>query len=60
MFPMFPTVPDQLPSARHDRLCRDTLRDFSSKQHDKGRASSAIFEAFMNMYMKWVVRPLEP
>jgi hypothetical protein len=51
IFPMFPTLLDPVPWARNIRLCTDILRNFSSKQRDKGHTSSAIFGAFINMYM---------
>ena len=50
-FPMFSTVPQQAPSVQHVRLCMDILRRFSSEQREIGHTPSAIFEAFMNMYM---------
>src|SRR5262249_47125563 len=50
-FPMFSTVRQQVPSAEHVRLCTGALRRFSSEQREAGHTLSAIFEAFINMYM---------
>jgi hypothetical protein len=50
-FPMFSTVPDQVPSARHVRSCTASLRRFSSEKREAGHTLSAIFGAFMNMYL---------
>jgi hypothetical protein len=50
-FPMFPTVPNKVPSTQHLRSCKDTLRGFSCEKREAGRTLFAIFEAFMNMYM---------
>lgn len=50
-FPMFSTVPDQVPSTQHVRSCAVTLRRFSCEKREVGHPSSAIFGAFMNMYM---------
>jgi hypothetical protein len=50
-FPMFPTTPDQVPSTQHFRACKVTLRRFSCEKREAGHTPSAIFGAFMNMYM---------
>jgi hypothetical protein len=50
-FPMFPTVPDQVPSTQRRRACKDTLRRFSGEKREAGHTPFAIFEAFMNMYL---------
>jgi hypothetical protein len=50
-FPMFSTVPDQVPSARHVCSCTATLRRFSCEKREVGHTPSAIFGAFMNMYL---------
>jgi hypothetical protein len=52
-FPMFPTVPDQVPSTQRLRSCKDTLQRFSCEKREAGHTAFAIFEAFLNMYM-WV------
>ena len=52
-FPMFSTVPEQVPSTQHVRFCKDTLRRFSCEKREAGHTAFAIFEAFLNMYM-WV------
>jgi hypothetical protein len=59
-FPMFSTVPDQVPSTRHVRSCEATLRRFICEKREVGHTPLAIFLAFMNMYITWVLRPLEP
>jgi hypothetical protein len=51
-FPMFATVPDQVPSTQHYRSCKDTLRGFSCKKREAGHTPFAIFQAFINMYMR--------
>jgi len=50
-FPMFPTVPNQVPSTQHLRSCKDTLQRFSCEKREAGHTHFAIFQAFMNMYM---------
>jgi len=50
-FPMFSTVPDQVPSAQHVRSYKATLRRFSCEKREAGHTTSAIFGAFMNMYL---------
>jgi hypothetical protein len=52
-FPMFPTVPNQVPSTQQFRACKDRLRQFSCEKREGGHSRFAIFQAFMNMYM-WV------
>ena len=50
-FPMFPTVPNQVPSTQHLRSCKDTMRAFSCEKREAGHTPFAIFQAFLNMYM---------
>jgi hypothetical protein len=50
-FPMFSTVPDQVPPAQDVRSCKAILRRFSCEKREVGHSLSAIFGAFMNMYM---------
>jgi hypothetical protein len=60
-FPMFSTVPDSLPSAEHVRGCKTTLRRFICEKRKVGHTDSAIFEAFINMYMSvgsWAIGAL--
>jgi hypothetical protein len=52
-YPMFPTVPNQVPSTQRLQSCKDALRRFSCEKRDAGHTPFAIFEAFLNMYM-WV------
>ena len=51
-FPMFPTVPDEVPSTQYLRFCKDTLQSFSCEKREAGHAPFAVFEAFLNMYMR--------
>jgi hypothetical protein len=51
-FPMFSTVPDQVPSTQHIRGCKATLRRFIREKREVGHTLSTIFGAFMNMYMR--------
>jgi hypothetical protein len=51
-FPMFSTVPDQVPSLQDVRSCKTILRQFSREKREGGRTSFAIFLALMNMYMR--------
>lgn len=50
-FPMFSTVPNQAPSERNFCSCTATLRRFSCEKREIGHTPSAIFGAFMNMYL---------
>src|SRR6516164_8797796 len=50
-FPMFSTVPDKVPSRPHLCSCKATLRRFSCEKREVGHTPSAIFGAFMNMYL---------
>jgi hypothetical protein len=50
-FPMFSTVPDQVPSTEHVRCWKDTLQRFSCEKHEAGYTPFEIFEPLMNMYM---------
>jgi hypothetical protein len=49
---MFSTIADQMPSMQHVRSFKDTLRRFSGEKREAGHTPSAIFEAFLNMYMR--------
>ena len=54
IFPMFSTVPDQVSSVsstEHFRRFKATLRRFICEKREVGQTDSAIFGAFMNMYM---------
>jgi hypothetical protein len=51
-FPMFSPMPEQVPSTRDVRRCKTTLRSFICEKREVGHAASAMFEAFMNMYMQ--------
>jgi hypothetical protein len=50
-FPMFSTVPDGVPSMQQVRRCKATLYRFVSEKRQAGHTPSAIFGAFVNMYM---------
>jgi hypothetical protein len=50
-FPMFSTPPDRVPSMQRVRRCKATLERFLSNKRQAGHTPSAIFGAFMNMYM---------
>jgi hypothetical protein len=50
-FPMFSMAPDQVPSTRHVCNCKAILRRFSCEKREAGHTPSAIFGAFMNMYL---------
>jgi hypothetical protein len=52
-FPMFSTAPMPVPSGGHLlRRCKATLQHFIREKREAGRSDSAIFGAFMNMYMR--------
>jgi hypothetical protein len=51
-FLMFPTVPNQVASTQHLRFCKGALRRFSREKREAGHTSFAIFQAFMNMYLR--------
>jgi hypothetical protein len=51
-FPMFSTVADQVPSTQDVRSCKAILQRFSCEKREVGHTLSAIFGAFMNMYMR--------
>jgi hypothetical protein len=51
-FPMFSTVPDQVPSKQHVQSYAVILRRFSCEKREVGNTPLAIFLAFMNMYMR--------
>jgi hypothetical protein len=50
-FPMFSTVPDQVPSQQHIRSCAVILRRFSCEKREVGHTPFAILLAFMNVYV---------
>jgi hypothetical protein len=50
-FPMFSTVPDGVPSMQQVHRCNATLYRFVSEKRQAGHTPSAIFGAFVNMYM---------
>ena len=50
-FPMFPTVPEGVPSIQQVRRCKATLYRFVSEKRQAGHTPSAIFGAVVNMYM---------
>jgi hypothetical protein len=50
-FPLFATVPNQVPSTQDLRSYK-VLRRFSCESREAGHTSFAIFLAFMNMYMR--------
>jgi hypothetical protein len=51
-FPMFSTVPDQVPSTQDVRSWKAILRRFSCEKREVGHTLCGIFGAFMNMYMR--------
>jgi hypothetical protein len=50
-FPMFPTVPNQVPSNPQVCRCKATLQRFSCEMREVGHTPSAIFEALINKYL---------
>jgi hypothetical protein len=50
-FPMFSTAPDQVPLMELVSNSKATLRRFSCEKREAGHTPSAIFGAFMNMYL---------
>jgi hypothetical protein len=50
-FPMFATGPEEVPSTRDVRRCKATLQRFTCENREAGHTPSAIFGAFMNMYL---------
>jgi hypothetical protein len=50
-FLMFSMVPHQMPSLEHIRRCKATLGRFLCEKCEVGHTDSAIFTAFMNMYL---------
>jgi hypothetical protein len=50
-FSMFSAVPDQVPSTQQVRRYRAALECFDCEKRSAGHTPSAIFGAFMNMYM---------
>jgi hypothetical protein len=50
--PMFSTVPDEVPSTQHLRFWKGTLRRFSCEKRETGHIRFAVFQAFINMYMR--------
>jgi hypothetical protein len=51
-FPMFPTVPDQVPSTDDVRSYTAILGRFSCEKRDVGHKPFALFQAFIHMYMR--------
>jgi hypothetical protein len=51
-FPMFPTVQNQAPSTQDFRSYKGLLLRFSCEKREAGHKPSAIFQAFMNMYLR--------
>jgi hypothetical protein len=51
-FPMFPTVPDQVPSTEDVRSCKTILGRFNCEKREVGHRCFALFQAFMHMYMR--------
>jgi hypothetical protein len=51
-FPMFSTVPGQVPSTLDVRRCKTTLRSFICEKLEAAGHAAAMFEVFMNMYMR--------
>jgi hypothetical protein len=50
-FSMFSAVPEQVPSTQDVRRCKAALGRFNCEKRKAGHTPSAIFGAFMNMYM---------
>jgi hypothetical protein len=50
-FPIFPTITYQVPSMQDIRRCKTILRDFMRGKREVGHTLSAIFRAFMDVYM---------
>jgi hypothetical protein len=50
-FPMFSMASNQVPSAQHVCNCKETLRRFTCEKREAGHTPSAIFGAFLNMYL---------
>jgi hypothetical protein len=50
-FPIFPTIRYQVPSMQDIRRCKTILQDFIRSKREVGHTLSAIFRAFMNVYM---------
>jgi hypothetical protein len=50
-FPMFAEMPEQVPSPQRIRCYKAVLGQFNCEKRKAGHISSAIFGAFMNMYM---------
>jgi hypothetical protein len=50
-FSMFADVPEQVPSPQHVRRYKAALGEFNCEKRNAGHSPSAIFGAFMNMYM---------
>src|SRR5258708_3749417 len=51
LFSMFSTVPEQVPSRQNVRRYKAALGRFNCEKRKAGHTPSAIFGAFMNMYM---------
>jgi hypothetical protein len=50
-YSMFSAGPEQVPSMQHVRICKTPLAQFNCEKREAGHSRSAIFGAFMNMYM---------
>jgi hypothetical protein len=50
-YAMFPTAPNQVMPTQHLRSYKASLRRFICEKREVGHTPSAVFEAFMNMYM---------
>jgi hypothetical protein len=51
IFPMFPNVPESVPSIGDVRRCKSTLQHFICEKREAGRIDSAIFGGFLSMYL---------
>ena len=50
-YSMFSAGLEQVPSMQHVHLCKTPLAQFNCEKREAGHSRSAIFGAFMNMYM---------
>jgi hypothetical protein len=50
-YSMFSAGPEQVPSMQHVHLCKTPLAQFNCEKREAGHSPSAVFGAFMNMYM---------
>jgi hypothetical protein len=51
-FTMFPTVPEEVISTQELRSCKDARQSFSCEKREAGHEPFAVFEAFLNMYLR--------